>query len=224
MKQRRSWRWQRKKSKKVQAAVSKLADVKQDAVGSIEVKNADAAAQEAQIAIRTVSRFLESQARHAKDALEKLQPRVKAVHDKLEIAVAMKKDRVEEISVRALLNEGQTKVAAMEDNLKKAVDAELPFRDGNDGTFTAAQANSMVAELEKAIQFSQTKAADAKTFVSMKRLAAKGFSEAASRSVTDSLNSMQSSVDAAQKQLSDMRWRAVEIKKSAMRRKAGGKP
>lgn len=211
------------KVKNVQAAVAQLVDIK-DAASSSEVKNADAAAHEAQIAMRTVSRFLESQSRHAKDAMDKIQPRVKAVQEKLEAAVALKKERVEGVAVKALLNEGQTKVAAMEDNLKKAVESELPFRDGGDSAFTSAQASSMVSELEKAIQLSQTKAADAKTFVSMKRLAAKGFSEVASRSVTDSLNSMQTSVDDAQKQLSDMRWRAVEIKKSAMRRKAGGKP
>lgn len=190
------------------------------------VKDAELAVQEAQISVRTTSRFMEQQSRSqgfAKDAIGKLEPRVKACQDNVHAAGTAIKERGEKMFVRGIIHEAETKVAECEAGLRKATEAEEPFvqpQEGN-GAEKAPSAGA-IAELEKAIQAAQSMASSAKTFISMKRLAVKRIAEACGAQCNEALTKMQGTIDDVTKKLSEMRTRSAELKRSALRSQVKG--
>lgn len=183
------------------------------------IKEAELAVQEAQISIRTTSRFMESQSRtqgFAKDAIGKLEPRLKECQDKIGTANTLIKERGEKLLVRGILAEAESKVAESEASLRKAIDVEAPFLEGEDGG--SSKANGSIADLEKAIQAAQTLATGAKTFISMKRLATKRLSKASLELSNEALGKMQATVEENTKKLSEMRTRSAELKRAALKR------
>jgi len=196
---------------KAMAAVAGLEDDK-------AIKDTELAVQEAGISIRTTSRFLESQSRtqgFAKDSIAKLEPRVKECQDKLASAQTLIKERSEKIFVRGILQEAEAKVSECEAGLRRAVEVEAPFLEGEDSTEKAASGS--IADLEKALQAAQSLATAAKTFISMKRLAVKRLTDAASKSSNEGLSKLQVTVDDATKKLSEMRTRSAELKRAALK-------
>jgi len=182
------------------------------------IKDTELAVQEAGISIRTTSRFLESQSRtqgFAKDSIAKLEPRVKECQDKLASAQTLIKERSEKIFVRGILQEAEAKVSECEAGLRRAVEVEAPFLEGDDSTEKAASGS--IADLEKALQAAQSLATAAKTFISMKRLAVKRLTDAASKSSNEGLSKLQVTVDDATKKLSEMRTRSAELKRAALK-------
>eukprot|EP00416_Gambierdiscus_australes_P004688 CAMPEP_0171129418 /NCGR_PEP_ID=MMETSP0766_2-20121228/118908_1 /TAXON_ID=439317 /ORGANISM="Gambierdiscus australes, Strain CAWD 149" /LENGTH=1029 /DNA_ID=CAMNT_0011592615 /DNA_START=23 /DNA_END=3112 /DNA_ORIENTATION=+ len=211
------------KVSKATEAVSHLEELDGEPMESDKyVKEAELAVQEAQLSARTTSRFLESQSRSqgfARDAIAKLEPRVKECQDRIQSASAQIKERSEKLFVRSIIQEAEAKVAECEAGLKKATEAELPFLQSEDGD---GKASGAISELEKAIQAAQSLATSAKTFISMKRLAVKRLTESASQTTNEALTKMQSTVEEFIKKLSEMRSRSAELKRSALRREARG--
>jgi len=185
------------------------------------IKEAELSVQEASISIRTTTRFMESQSRtqgFAKDNITKLEPRVKECQDKIASANTLIKERSEKIFVRGILQEAESKVAECEAGLKKAVDVEAPFLEGDDSADKAASGS--IADLEKALQAAQSLATSAKTFISMKRLAVKRLTDSASKASNEGLTKLQATVDDVTKKLSEMRTRSAELKRAALKREA----
>mmetsp|Transcript_14154 Transcript_14154/g.44179 ORF Transcript_14154/g.44179 Transcript_14154/m.44179 type:complete len:808 (+) Transcript_14154:3300-5723(+) len=183
------------------------------------VKEAELAVQEAQISARTTARFLEAQSRSqgARDAMAKLDPRVKQCQERIQAANTQIKERSEKIFVKNILGEAEGKVAECEAALKKATEAEEPFQGEDDG-----KASAVIAEFEKEVHHAQTVATSSKTFISMKRLAVKRLTDVASQTSNSALSKMQITIDDAIKKLSEMRTRAAELKRAALRREAKG--
>uniref|UniRef100_A0A7S0A754 Uncharacterized protein n=1 Tax=Pyrodinium bahamense TaxID=73915 RepID=A0A7S0A754_9DINO len=188
------------------------------------VKEAELAVQEAQISTRTTSRFLESQSRSqgfAKDAISKLEPRVKQCQDKVQSASTQIKERSEKIFARSIIHEAEAKVGECEAGLRKAQDAEAPFLQVEDGA-VLDKASVMISEFERAIQAAQSVATSSKTFISMKRLTVKRLTDAASQTTNEALTKMQGTIDDVIKKLSEMRTRSAELKRAALRREVKG--
>jgi len=218
--------------KKLKATEETVANAVECVSGGSEQTSDEAsqtAVQEAQQAMRTIRRFLESQARtqgFAKDSLSKLDLRVKAAQERLDSTVVSMRERSEMVVVRTILQEAQQKVNECEASLQKVVEEESPFLQGDDGDLGLKKAQSMIAVVEKSIQAGQSIASSAKTFIAMKRLVAKRLSEPAARSTTEMLAKMQNSVEDATKKLTDMRKRCLRYKERALSRECwvdGGK-
>jgi len=198
---------------KVAKATQGVATILESSAIPERVKEVEVSMQEAQISIKTMKNLLDSKARLqgiAKDAFEKLQPRVKAAQDSIDQASASMKERQEKMLVRSALDEAQTKVAECEASLQKAVDAEAPFL--SDGPSGIADGTSL-AELEKLIQSTQQVASGCKTVLAMKKLSVKRLSEDSSKSATEELMRMQATVEDIVKKLPEMRKRCLEWKK-----------
>jgi len=211
------------------AAVAGLEELGQEEGAGKEndkaIKEAELAVREAQGYVRSTARFLETQSRSqgfAKDAMAKLEPRLKECQDKIASASTLIKAQSEKIFARGILHEAEQKVAECEAGLKKAVETEAPILQAEEGS---EQASSQIAELEKAIQVAQSVASSAKTFISMKRLAVKRLTETESQAANEELTKMSATVDETLKKLSEMRTRSAELKRNAIRSqvKGGGK-
>jgi len=191
-----------------------------DAQNKSQVKTAESAVQEAQIAVKTMKPFLESQARAqgAKEVISKLEPRLKACQERLDTLSANLKQRGEKIIVGGALKEARQKVVACEEAITWAVDAEKPFLQ-NDNDIDP----NKVTELEKGIQGAQQLASSAKTMISMKKLNVKRLSESASQAALAELTTMSNTIDEAMKKLTTMKGRCVEWKKKSIRSKATAK-
>merc|ERR1712242_306516 len=208
---------------KAMAAVAGLEELTSTDKADKAIKDTELAVQEASISVRTTSRFLESQSRtqgFAKDAIAKLEPRVKECQDKLASAQTLIKERSEKIFVRGILQEAEAKVSECEAGLRKAIEVEAPFLEGEDSTEKAASGS--IADLEKALQAAQSLATAAKTFISMKRLAVKRLTDSAGKASNAGLTKLQARVDDVTKKLSEMRTRSAELKRAALKREAAG--
>merc|ERR1711953_514299 len=182
------------------------------------VKNAEVVVREAQISVRTTVRYLEQQSRgqgKTKEAIAKLDPRMQECQNKITQADAAIKEHGERMFTKGILQEAEQKVADCEAALRKAEEAEAPFT--QDGASVSA---SGIQELEKAIQVAQSTASGCVTFISMKRLAVKRLSEASNASCNDFLTKLQGTVEANAKKIADLRGRATELKRTALRAQA----
>jgi len=181
------------------------------------VKEAEVVVREAQISVRTTVRFLEQQARQgkAKEAIAKLDPRMQECQNKITQANAAIKEHGERMFTKGILTEAEQKVADCEAALRKAEEAEAPLT--QDGANVSA---SGIQELEKAIQVAQSTASGCVTFISMKRLAVKRLSEASNARCNEFLTKLQGTVESNAKKIADLRGRATELKRAALRAQA----
>jgi len=196
-------------------------DTKEDSADKA-VKDAEICVQEAKLAVRTTERHFEAQSRtqgYAKEALLKLEPRMKEAKERSEAAALLVKERSEQIFTKGIVGDAQRRVAGCEEHLRRAAEAELPLREGG-GDEDAAKVAERVAEVEKAVQAAQALASGAKTFIAMKRLAVKRLSESVSQAANEELTKLQGAIEEASRKLAEMRSRGLEAKKNMMRRVA----
>jgi len=176
------------------------------------VKDAESAVQEATIALRTMRHTLDSQSRSqgfAKDAMAKLDPRLRKAQDRLDAGAASLKERADKMLVRGLLQEVQIKIADCEASLQKAISIE-PQTEGDSELATKA-----LQDFEKAIQATQHLASSSKTMISMKKLSVKRLSESTRTATSEALTKMAGTVDEVAKKATEMRGRFMEMKKKA---------
>ncbi|CAK0902538.1 unnamed protein product [Prorocentrum cordatum] len=188
------------------------------------VKAAEKASAEAQVLMKTTSRYLESKARDLimKAEVGRLQPELKAAQEKLESTVAAMQAKSEKIAVDGLIQESTERVAGCEGCVREVSDLEKPFAEGAE-EMPVEEASSMLEKLEAAVQAAHTAVGGAKTFLAMKRLAAKRLSEGASRPASEELSALQARLDAAAKRLTEAKKGMSERKFATVRREVAWK-
>lgn len=189
-------------------------------------KAADAATQEAHIAARTVTLYLESQARlhvYAKDALAKFQPRMKQMQDSIEAHRLEVKQRTENIFVRSVLKAAQQKVAETTEMLQKASETEALLREGStsssDDGQAAEKAGRLIADLERAIQAGIITASRCKSDVSMQKFPLRRLDSISKDAAEKELGAYLASIEASAKALADMRTRASNARQELFKQR-----
>eukprot|EP00811_Abedinium_folium_P001962 NODE_117_length_3614_cov_4.281331.p1 GENE.NODE_117_length_3614_cov_4.281331~~NODE_117_length_3614_cov_4.281331.p1 ORF type:complete len:905 (-),score=361.82 NODE_117_length_3614_cov_4.281331:706-3420(-) len=172
------------------------------------------AAEEANVAVKGAARVIEAQERGhslSKEAVGKLQLRLKQAQERLERLADGAKDRAAQGVVDEMLEKAQAKASECETAWQRAIEAEQPYADG-------AQASAgQLAELDKVVQAGLKAAGEARRTIAMSRLTAKRLPEAVAPAAMESLTKMMTAVEEATKELTEMRARCAE------RRRSGGR-
>jgi len=187
------------------------------------LKAVEHAAAEAQVALKTVARYIETQCRMqgiAKDEISKLQPLVKQAQEMLDSRVATMRERAEKALVDSLLKESEARVKEAEDCVAKVTEAEAAC--AKEET-TVDQASSALHDLETGLQAAHSAVGGAKTFLAMKRLAAKRLSEKSAKGTADQLSEFQARLDAVGKRLGEAKKGLADRKLATVKREVAEK-
>merc|ERR1719272_2713002 len=206
--------------------VDKLVDLTPEELGkktegASPIKKVEMAAAEAQASLKTVVRYLEVQSRSegfAREEILKLQGQVDNFQQTLDGAVKKMREQSEKLLVGGLLGEAEEKLKEAEEAVKATGDAELPFLRGHE--IPVEEASVAFDQLEKLSQEAHTKLGGAKTFLAMKRLAAKRLAETAAKLTNDGLNGFQNRLDEATQKLNDIKKGMAERRTETVRREA----
>mmetsp|Transcript_35599 Transcript_35599/g.94158 ORF Transcript_35599/g.94158 Transcript_35599/m.94158 type:complete len:1976 (+) Transcript_35599:140-6067(+) len=193
--------------------------------GRKTAKAAESAAAEAQVALKTAGRFLDSQTRAsglAKEEIAKMKPRIEEAQEKLNEMIASMKEKSEKIIVDGIIKESEERVKEAEDSVSKVAVAEQPFLKGVED-IPVEEASKLLAELDSVVQAAHTAVGGAKTFLAMKRLAAKRLSEASAEATQEELTTLQSRLDAVAKRMSETKKGMAERKMATVKREAEAK-
>lgn len=211
------------KVQKCDQLIAELGETTEVGKTSDVTKKIESATSEAQTSLKMVARYVEVQSRTPgnKEELSKLQPRIKAANERLDGVTASMREASEKLMVAGILAEAEQKVKDAEEAVKKTSDAEAPFLHGAE--LPADQAASAFAELEKTAQAAHTTVGGTKTFLAMKRLAAKRLAENASKSTTEGLTALQVRLDEATQKLTESRKGMAERKQATIKRESVSK-
>uniref|UniRef100_A0A7S4QQC8 EF-hand domain-containing protein n=1 Tax=Alexandrium monilatum TaxID=311494 RepID=A0A7S4QQC8_9DINO len=192
--------------------------------GEDAVKAAETAANECQATVKTMVRYLETQSRAqnaARDELAKLQTSMKEIQEQLEHSLAAMRTRAEQQVVKGLVAESEARVVEAEESVRKVSDAEAPFL--IDGDVPSEQAVAALTELENSAAAAHTVVGGTKTFIAMKRLAARRLSESATTACNKDLDNLQARLDGLSKKLTDIRKGMSERKHTKVKREVMAK-
>jgi len=114
-----------------------------------------------------------------------------------------------------MLQESTLRVSTAEDNVKKVAEAEKPLSVENSPIEDAIKA---LGDLEAAVTAATNAAGNAKTFLAMKRLAAKRLGEAARNSTNEALVTLQERLNAASATLAERKKGMLERKTATIKR------
>mmetsp|Transcript_87908 Transcript_87908/g.152330 ORF Transcript_87908/g.152330 Transcript_87908/m.152330 type:complete len:1964 (-) Transcript_87908:239-6130(-) len=187
-------------------------------------KNAESAAAAAVSILKTTDRYLQSQTRAsglAKEEIAKLQPKVKALQDKLEAATTSMREKSEKLQVQGIIHDSKVRVEESEASVKKVAEAEKPFKE--DKEMSPEEAAAALNALETAAQAAHSNLGSTKTFIAMKRLAAKRLAEAAAKSTAEELAKYQERLDVAVKQLQEIKKGMSERRAAILQRENAAK-
>jgi len=190
------------------------------------IRETEIAASEAQTALKVFSRYFEAQMRGSSTAIPKeqqepLEARRSALQEKLERAVKEMKERSEQATVRGMLSEAEERVKECEDIMQKASDSELVFMKGDEGQAMEEMEGSEAMEgMEAAVAAGHGSIGTTKTFLAMKRLAAKRLSQEASVSALEQLAAFQERLEQCIGRLSGLRKSMGERKNLWVRHEA----
>lgn len=188
-------------------------------------KSAEGAAAAAATALKQTDRFLASQTRAtglAKDEIEKMKPKVKEMQDKLEAATTSMREKAEKLVVQTIIFDAKTRVEEAEASVQKVSEAEAPLKDDKK-EMTADEAGEALNKLETAAQAAHSNLGSTKTFIAMKRLAAKRLAESAAKTTAEELATYQGRLDAAVKTLQDIKRGMSDRKASILQRENAAK-
>jgi hypothetical protein len=160
------------------------------------VKNAEAAHATAGTAVKQVERYLSSQTRTSgtvKDEIAKLTPRVTEMQQKLDDSSNLMRERSEKLVVETLISESTKRVTDAEEAVEKAAEAEKPFSDGKE--LPAEEAATAISTLDTAASAAHSAVGGTKTFLAMKRLAAKRLAEGSGKTASEELAKLQTRLD-----------------------------
>jgi len=186
-----------------------------------DTKAVESAAAEAQVAVKTASRFLESQTRaqgFAKEEMSKMQPKSQEVQKKLSETITAMKEKTEKLVVNAIIQESKDRVSEAEASVAKVTEAEEPFLKSDE--MPIEEASKLMAELDAAMQNSHTAIGSAKTFLAMKRLAAKRLTDNSAKKSMDELTELQVRLDAVAKKMAETKKGIAERRMATAKREA----
>eukprot|EP00929_Paragymnodinium_shiwhaense_P052532 TRINITY_DN26314_c0_g1_i2.p1 TRINITY_DN26314_c0_g1~~TRINITY_DN26314_c0_g1_i2.p1 ORF type:complete len:2040 (+),score=823.72 TRINITY_DN26314_c0_g1_i2:119-6238(+) len=188
------------------------------------MKKADQAKLDATAAVKSASRYIEMQVRvatSAKDEVLKLQPRVEKAQERLNKSVEKLKDRSESLIVTELLQESTKKVQEAEESVKKVGEAATPLnKDASE--LPVEEASKALLDVEAALTAANSAVQGAKTFLAMKRLAARRLGEKAKESSTKAIDELETRNVAATKELAEARKGIAERKMATIKREVVG--
>jgi len=175
---------------------------------------AERAAADANSLVKAAGRLIEQQARSADMArgeFAKLQPRVAEAQSRLDEAMVGMRERSEKLQANVILEESEKRVSAAEDAVQAVVAVEVPEE------LQDAEAKKALVELEASVATAQASVGGAKTFLAMRRLAAKRLGEAAREPATNALTELQTRLDKAAKTLAEAKKGLAEKRAAAIR-------
>lgn len=177
------------------------------------------AAAEASNALKHAFRYLEMQIKRAgsgKDELEKLQPRLDKAQVKIDSVTANMKEKTEKFQVASIVEESEQRVATAEANVKQVGDVEALLLKGDE--VPLEELSQILQDLEAATSAATTSVGGTKTFLAMKRLAAKRLSDASKESTMATLTTLQERLDATSKELQDAKKGMIERRATTVKR------
>lgn len=183
------------------------------------VKAAETALSEGQTALKAFGRWLDGQGRTKalpQEEIAKLDPQVKEAQAKLDDAGLKIQERREQVIVKSIVSECEQRVSEAEGLVGKVIEAEAPLLAGDE--LPLEEAGKALAALEGVSQEAQRGVGGTKTFISMKRLAAKRLSEVAQAQTGEALAALQARVDASTKKLAEVKRGLSEKKRDLVRR------
>merc|ERR1712137_1450289 len=179
-----------------------------------ESQEATKAVTDAQVVVKALLRLVDQHAHlsgAAKDALAKLEPRIRHVKDRIEEYQRKLREQVQKVTVRVMLHEAELKVQETEELLKKVSEAEVPCLDGE---VCDADATTAILTFEAAVIEAQTVVGSSKSFIAMKRIGVKRLTEASASSCSEALSRLQGRIDDAARKLTGLRTSLNERKKA----------
>ncbi|CAK0864099.1 unnamed protein product [Prorocentrum cordatum] len=185
-------------------------------------REAERSVQEAQIDLRTVLRLVAALSRLegcSREAIARLETAARGAQERADDLGSRVRERAESALCGSLLQEACRGVELCEAAAEQAALAEVPLAAGLD-SLPAEQASDAIENLERAVQAAQTQLLATRTLVSMKRVATRRFSEAARGAAAGELDGLQGRTEAVSQKLAEMRSRAAELKRSAVRKEA----
>merc|ERR1711862_390542 len=149
----------------------------------------------------------------AKDAVARLDPRVKECQAKIEAISGLMKDHNERKNAQQAVQDAKDKVTEFEAQISKAEALEESFKQPAEGESNGVSVEALESEVARAQQM----ASSCKTTISMKKLSVKRLSEASSAPATEQLLQLVATVDGHSKKLNALRQRVIEWKKAGLR-------
>lgn len=177
------------------------------------LKEIEEAAAAARTLLKAASRYVENQSRSpgmAKDEVLKMQPVIEKAEQKLETAYLAMRERSDRIAIKGIVDQAAKQVDQAEEAVNSVAEREAPFLKGAD--LAVDEASKALTALDDAVQGAQTIVSGAKTFLAMKRLAAKRLSESAAKESTDEIGKLQARLDELVKKLGDSKKSLVDRK------------
>jgi len=199
-----------------QVSAEGVPDASEKEKDDVAVKEAEALIAESTLTLKNLTRQFESKMGPTKDAIKKLEPRIKACQASLDAAQAAVKERTQGLQVRTILGECQQKVSEVETAIQKAEEAQAPLLESDEPKSATA-----LTELDKLAQGAVSVCSQARTQISMKKLTAKRLPGEASTKAVEGLTKLLAVVEEHMKKSQDMRQRIAEWKRASA--KGGGK-
>jgi len=127
-----------------------------------------------------------------------------------------------QLQVTGIQGEAEQRMNSAEESVEKIAKAEAPLLRGDD--LPVEEVGKALEDLEAAIATANTAVGGAKTFLAMKRLAAKRLGEVSRQSIGEVLTKLQERLDEVAKKLSDTKRGMASRRAATVRREAVGTP
>lgn len=106
--------------------------------------------------------------------------------------------------------------------MNRVIETEASFRNEQGVIAIPENGKTLLVDLEKAIQSAHSTASGTKTFISMQRLNVRRLQESSMmKSTSETLDTIQATVEENMKKLSEMRTKCTEIKKVLLKKVPG---
>lgn len=201
----------------------------EDAPGSPKAtKQVEVLMQEASVALRSTVAFLKTQGNQSratefvKECLAKMEPRTKAAQERLDCMQVSLRERSDKLMTVGIITEAQQKKNDCLALVNRVIETEASFRNEQGVIAIPENGKTLLVDLEKAIQSAHSTASGTKTFISMQRLNVRRLQESSMmKSTSETLDTIQATVEENMKKLSEMRTKCTEIKKVLLKKVPG---
>lgn len=186
------------------------------------LKEAEAAAADMQAAIKSAMRFVDMQMKVQPEAakdIEPMKPRLEELQQSLDKTVSGMRERSEKAIVDGIVKDSQNRVSDVEEAMKKLKKAEEPFS----GDIAAEEVSDALSALDAAAQAATQTLSGAKTFVGVKKLAARRLGEGSKKAAEEQLSGVVTRLDEMTKALSDSKRAMNERKQDLVKKEVEGK-
>eukprot|EP00931_Biecheleriopsis_adriatica_P025093 TRINITY_DN154_c0_g1_i8.p1 TRINITY_DN154_c0_g1~~TRINITY_DN154_c0_g1_i8.p1 ORF type:complete len:2005 (-),score=792.65 TRINITY_DN154_c0_g1_i8:106-6120(-) len=189
--------------------------------GPAAAKAGEQAAAEAQAVLKGAARFIDMQLRvqqgSAKEQIEKMKPRLDELQKQLDKTLASMRERSEKAVVDVIAKESEQRVSEAAESMKALKEAEKPFLP-DAAELPAEKVSEALETLEKAVQAANAAVSGAKTFVGVKKLAARRLGEASKKAAEEQLAKVVARLEELAKSLQESKKNMGERKQSIVKR------